>query len=353
MGKKNRRKKVDKKERKERLQERRERLNETVDRPVEEGEDQQETGGIGDPLVVGQRVYYARDEMDITVWQSAIIKDASQCGTARALLPVEAQDNPDSWLSVSAKEVFVDNEKWTLRFKEGDKVLCWINQRWTAATVSGIWPFGLSATSYSYRPPYHCTRQEPLAGENGAYIAVPMGSPDLIVKCPQTFRFLVGDDVIIATATAVGLSKQSRSTPWIPAKIMRVDIVGLQNYYAVYECSYTDQKRARICHVLEDSDEHVASPSATTRERLFDAIANDCGYDHLDTLIKTSDMDVIAFRDLLVSKAIESGSYNALLWLQENAEVTLTLVRDAENNGLFRRPRMPHDFLRLRLGWLG
>jgi hypothetical protein len=51
----------------------------------------------------------------------------------------------------------------------------------------------------------------------------------------------------------------------------------------------------------------------------------------------------MAFRELLVSKAIECASYDALLWLQENAKVDLEKIRDAENNGLLHQiAKSPH-----------
>jgi hypothetical protein len=54
-------------------------------------------------------------------------------------------------------------------------------------------------------------------------------------------------------------------------------------------------------------------------------------------------MDVNAFRDLLLAKAIESCSYHALLRLQENVSVDLQGIRDALANGLLHQiAKSPH-----------
>ena len=101
--------------------------------------------------------------------------------------------------------------------------------------------------------------------------------------------------------------------------------------------------RKRPAHILEDTDEYVASVKSSPRERLMDAIEQDCSYEHINHLVKTFNMDVVPFRDLLVSKAIESASYGALLWLQENASVNLIRVRDSNGNGLLHQiAKSPH-----------
>ena len=75
MGKKNRRKKGDKKERKERLEERRERLNEIIDRDDEEDSVDAENERLAEePVYIGDRVFYQTDA-DRDMWVRAVLKD--------------------------------------------------------------------------------------------------------------------------------------------------------------------------------------------------------------------------------------------------------------------------------------
>ena len=83
-----------------------------------------------------------------------------------------------------------------------------------------------------------------------------------------------------------------------------MDVVGLPYYYAVYECSYADRNRIRACHIINDDDQNVASLKFSPRQRLFEAIEQECNYEHFDYRIKSFNVDFMAFRDLLVSKAI-------------------------------------------------
>jgi hypothetical protein len=81
---------------------------------------------------------------------------------------------------------------------------------------------------------------------------------------------------------------------------------------------------------------------------LFEAIEQDCDYGHIDYLVKSFKMDVMVIKDLLLSKAIDSCSYDALLWLQENASVDLKRIRDGGRNCLLhqiaRSPYAEHFF---------
>jgi hypothetical protein len=49
------------------------------------------------------------------------------------------------------------------------------------------------------------------------------------------------------------------------------------------------------CHILKDTDEHVASPTSSPRERLLESIEQNCSYDHLDYLIKCFGLDCHGF----------------------------------------------------------
>lgn len=329
MGKKNRRKKDNKKERKDRLQERRELLtDETVEHIELEGVEEWEEDSYAPLLQVGQRVFFPQnlDSRSDTLWRRAIVKYVHSSGETCSLLPVESEDHPDNWWEdVPTSSVLEDQGEWTLKFRVGEGVLCRASEGWIPARVSGLWPLKMRYHENQFgdmivpqRPSYQCLTYR----NDNATIAVPEGIL-AIREDPQSFRFSIGEEVMIATETAVGLSPRIRQTPWIPAKVTGVDITGRKDYYATYECTFFDQKKVRMCHVLKDDDEHIASPFSTPRQRLmFDAIEQDCRYSHLDALVSSSDLDVGSFRDLLVSKAIVSGSYDALLWLQKNAAQT-------------------------------
>jgi hypothetical protein len=68
------------------------------------------------------------------------------------------------------------------------------------------------------------------------YFTAPEDNDYCVMKRPTVFRFSKGDVVIFASNEAAGLAHKTWE-PWIRGKITRVDIVGLRDYYAVYECN--------------------------------------------------------------------------------------------------------------------
>jgi hypothetical protein len=245
--------------------------------------------------------------------------------TGYTILPLKAEDRKKLYLKVSSDWVERDPFPWTLRFQVGDKVICYGNGRWVPATVSKLFPYGDYSDCYTHC--YKCDLDIPEGIHR--YITAPRDDDSYIMKRPTTFRFSKGDEVIFATKEAAGLANKIWE-PWIRGKITRVNIDRLRDYYAVYECSYKDRNKHRKCYILKDDDQHVASPDARPRLRLLEAIEQDCDYEHIDYLVTSFNMEVMVIKDILLSKATENGSYDALLWLQENASVDLKRIRDGQ-----------------------
>jgi hypothetical protein len=241
---------------------------------------------------------------------------------------VDVEDRADLYIHVPKWCVKNDPFEWTLRFRLGDQVVCRTGGIWKAAIVEVLWPNTLAC--------YRC-RETISSG----YADILTDSDTYIMKHPMSFRFSRGDEVIFSSTEATGLTNTNLE-PWIRGTITRVDIVGLKDNYAVYECTFMDRHQTKKCLILEDDDSHVARLGVSPRQRLLDAIEQHCAGVHITYLVTTFDMNVMAFRDLLVTKATESGNSYALFWLQENASVDLERIRDAEGNGLLHQiSRMP------------
>jgi hypothetical protein len=120
--------------------------------------------------------------------------------------------------------------------------------------------------------------------------------------------------------------------------VTRVDVTHRQDYYAVYECVFTERGKRKTCFVSKDTAQYIISGIETTpRQRLMDYIEQDCNYDHIDHLVKFSNMDVSSFADLVLEKAISNASYDTLLWLQGNVSCILDKTRDENGNGLLHQ----------------
>jgi hypothetical protein len=239
MGKKNRRKKGDKKAR---LEERRERLNEIVDRDDEEDAvDAENDRLVEEPVYIGDRVFYQAD-IERNLWKRAVVKDAISVKFEQgySILPLEKKDCPENLLSVPARIVIKDQNEWTLRFEIGDRVLC-RSERWQPAVISDFWP--IDARHDGIIPKYRCLKDDhDEDGDDSPCLAVPWDNDDYIVRYPQTFRFSVGDDVLVNSQKVEGLSdaEKGRVEQWIPSRVTKVHITGLPAYYAVYECRFKD-----------------------------------------------------------------------------------------------------------------
>jgi hypothetical protein len=128
---------------------------------------------------------------------------------------------------------------------------------------------------------------------------------------------------------------------WKEGRIVRVDVIGPNGPYAVYEVSFMGpRKRRTICGITVDDYEHVCRVDATPRERLMGAIDQRCSYAHIDYLVSTTERDVTSFQDLLIKLAIQSCSYVAIWWLQDKTTIELVRIVNTNGNGVLRQISM-------------
>lgn len=345
MGKKSKRKTVNKKERKERLEERRERQLDVV-------EDDNRSGGQGDNEIdddsidVGDRVWFVAGPSN---WRRGVVKEVvdplndsldplDSLDERYIIVPVDASDREVEY-KVARPCTKRDHFEWALRFDVDDEVVCYDGQEgiWVPATVKKLWP------TYQYERLYECLvdkrRREDLPGgyrRDNVYIGA--DTDDFIVKRPASFRFSVGEKVVFNVDKVELVKRPPRGKQWISGTVDCVDCVGGEEYYVVYECKFIMERgKVQRCSILHDDDEHIASSEAYPRQRLFDAIEQGCSRDHIHYLITEFGLDVSAFKDLVIEKAINNGCYGALQWLDEEAEVDLEKIIDVDGNGLLHQ----------------
>jgi hypothetical protein len=189
---------------------------------------------------------------------------------------------------------------------------------------------------------YVCKVDAPIANFSaGAQLRCKDDSEGMIMEHPSTFRFSVGDAVLFSTDKAAFLTdidcRAAKMQPWKEGRIVKVDLFG-QQYYSVYEVSFVGPRNRRTtCAIISDDDEHICRADATPRERLLDAIDQRCNYAHIHQIVTTTERDITNFQDLLVARAIQSCSYSAIWWLQDNTNIDLVRVVDTHGNGLLHQ----------------
>jgi hypothetical protein len=242
--------------------------------------------------------------------------------------------------------VFPDFCDMTLRFDVGDNVLCCVLQPgpggYVSATVDDLWPIGelksLPSSAEDMVPHYRCSKEFDDESENDR-VAAPADTDNCIKSRPTSFRLKVGDDVTFNTAMAGGNSaaasnylRRNSETSWIRGKVTNVDRCAAGRSYASYECSFQVGAKSYSCSIWEDDDEHIALADTDPRKRLFDAIEQDCSRLHFIYLTTHFKIDVATFRDLVVMKAIEFASYDALAWLENDCKFSFKGVTDEDGN---------------------
>ena len=136
---------------------------------------------------------------------------------------------------------------------------------------------------------------------------------DIIVKKHETiFRFAVGQDVLFDPRKAIPVSP-GRATwesisSWLPGRVTAVDIIGERLYFP-YKCSFVQEGNVQACFIFRDTDEFIANKHASPRERLFEAITQDCSPKHLTHLVKSYNIDVSMFVGMAVDAAMKEASY--------------------------------------------
>eukprot|EP00986_Skeletonema_menzelii_P017188 scaffold18116_cov126-Skeletonema_menzelii.AAC.1 len=332
MGKKSKKKGA----RKEKLQERREQQLEQLDRYDSDGGSNEVVDNrrdreyfVGDRVwFKGDRAYY--DENNPNSYRGlvhAVDGDFVEIKPLQALIdgihyteriPTKTKP-PDKFY------VFPDFCDMTLRFDVGDKVICKVCDCLIPASVCTFWPIGefevkgipLPAAAVDRVPHYKC---EKLLKDGYGPPCVPAlkDCDSFIRRKPASFRFEVGDTVTFNSMRAWGNTAaasnqlQRCALEWTEGKIILVDVCEEGVDYAVYECSFKVAGKKYTCLIEKDDDEHIAPIGAEPRRRLIEAIEQDCSRDHFNYLTRHFHIDITAFRDLVVTKAIEFASYNAL-----------------------------------------
>lgn len=276
-------------------------------------------------------------------------------------MPVDAPDSIEHYVNrfvyESRQDVKRDHFEWALRFDVGDKVVCCNGGRWIRATVRGLWPTDSKVRQgpdnmTEVVKPYECEVDRRHHGQlpPSLYI-IGRDKDEHIKKSPTSFRFCAGDKVIFDADKAAFNKRPPRGKQWI-------DGTYADEQYAVYEISLPVEKNKAqtgfIPYWYDDDDEHIASSEAYPRQQLLDAITQGCSCDHIHYLVTELGLDVSAFKDLVIEKAIHNGSYGALQWLEEVADVELEKIIDVDGNGLLhqivkglpntRAPFLPGNF---------
>ena len=262
----------------------------------------------------------------------------------------------DATFTIARDKVYPDFQDIMLRFNVGDAVLYNCDDCWSTGKVQFQWPIREICPSngdvlpfdatcdYSF-PHYKCRVDWQDPGALYPFISAPGDDDSLIRLRPTKFRFKVGDAVDInpkkaETTNGRSAAKLAQCTTLVRGKIIAVDVSKPQMNYAVYECSFG---KALTCRIFEDTDEYISRADADPRERLFDAIEQNCGRKHLDFLCNQFNIDVLTFKDLVVAKAIESASLEALSWLQLSCEIDVQSMKDeCGNNFLHQIAKSSH-----------
>jgi len=358
MGKKSKKKggATNKAARKEKLQERREQQLEEVD------------NNQGSSTDLAPRQYFENDR----VWFYPSKKDWSWENTSPNtyrgivkhvndgkldIIPFQSKiDCIDYHVTISVDDAFPDFCDMTLRFDVGDRVLCGTpNRGWVAREVRYLWPIAETFHNYPTSPQkpddivdrYKCGEYGAVADDNNQplFCSAPNDEDYCIMKHPSSFRFGVGDNVIFYAYAARGigrsvsqLKKITDNYPWtwVEGRVKSVDIIGMEKY-AAYTCLFEAEGTTYSCFIREDNDELIAKENANARDRLFDAIEQDCSRDHIMYLTAYYEIDIMAFRDMVVSKAIEYASYQALSWLQHECNIDMINLKDEQENNLLHK----------------
>mmetsp|Transcript_3529 Transcript_3529/g.9005 ORF Transcript_3529/g.9005 Transcript_3529/m.9005 type:complete len:583 (+) Transcript_3529:108-1856(+) len=346
MGKKSKKKggKADKAARRERLQERREQQLEEVDHDNNQGSN---TDIVPRQYFKGDRVwFYPNEDMwgegDNPNNYRGIVKSV-QDGSLD-IIPLQSKIDGHSLsvrISLDGDSVFPDFCDMTLRFDMEDRVLCSYDVGWVPRRIKYLWPIGeikiqghrIPRSPNDSVPRYKCWEYDAHAGDS---VAAPHDDDNCIKKHPSSFRFDAGDRVIFKCQLPSGVDSQHMSS-WIPGIVESVDITGMAQFYAMYKCTAEIDGDQYSYFITKDDDACIAKEDADPRERLFDAIGQDCSRNHLMYLVDHFDIDVTLFRNLVVSKAIEYASYQALCWLQHDCNVDILQIKDELGNNVLHK----------------
>jgi hypothetical protein len=343
--------------RKNKLNSRREQRNQST---ANDSDDDDDDGGYSSRFnnpnqrdyFPGDRVWFIEDdtfEADNPNTYRGIVKSNFSCGQLICIISLQSiiDGDDNAFLAIPRHRVFPDFQDLTLRFNVGDRVVCQCFP-WCTGTIQFQWPIreirsddSVPVDVTSMLPHYKCHVDWQDPRMEVPFVPAPDDDDSCIKLRPSSFRFKWGEVVDINPRMAEGSTGRSKteiakSTTWLRGEITAVDVSKCGMNYAVYECSF-GKKKEFACRILDDNDENIARADADPRERLFDAIEQDCSRDHLIFLCSYFGMDVSTFRDLVVAKAIEFASYQALSWLQNDCNIDVLSMRDELGNNLLHQ----------------
>lgn len=342
MGKKSRKKGgEDKVSRKEKLQERRDRVEEQLATNTATAQHDDTTIAINEhTLLEGDIVWFDKeeyehynDDSDPNEYRGIVHKVSPSVCKVQPLSNIFRNDS--SCVDIDRAAHYIRrhmNTNWTTRLDVGDKVVCYAKRGWVSGTVKNLWPIWARQgnTSDFEVPAYN------ILCSDLQKVAAPEDEDYCVMQHPEKFRFKVGDKIILNCRKAVtGKTVPSTGMHWVPGLVTRVDFVNTNaDAYAAYLC--TTEVAPEVC-VVSDDDEHICAEDAKPRDRLLESIDQDCSYDHIDFLVKSYDIDVIPIRDMLFRRAMEQGSFHALRWLEENADLPMWKPRFANGNTILHQ----------------
>ena len=237
--------------------------------------------------------------------------------------------NDTTW-PILKKNLLRDILNLTTEFDVGDKVVCETGDGWMPGVVTYLWPVWECKSVENYkqgRVPYYEIKVYPsMAGimdTDPCNVASPYEDERAIRKHPSVFRFSIGDSVVFDSSEAHCLSKKNTNhnghIGWIIGRISAVDIF-MQHKYGVYECT-VEEKEVVVAKggrdrgrskgkfkgnlistylIWKDEDQYIALANNNPRDRLFDAISQDCSYEHIDYLINGFSIDASLIQELVV-----------------------------------------------------
>ncbi len=251
-----------------------------------------------------------------------IVTGTSEDDTVYVYVPINRKDEAENRIMLSRRDLIKDTYPLCPRFNTGDPVVVSKRDGWEPAIVKHVYPPDLYLKSegmfpYRVRMVYDLE----LANDDSEFSSVPMDTDDFICERMDKFRFKVGDEALISTENG-----------WVRGHIIDIDKMDgcyVCEYYASNNngTSNNRRKRKKTHLVYKDNDEHIAPLESSSRQRLFDAIRQNCSYEHFVELISKNNLDVSSFKDLVLHEATKSACYGALLWLQEHANIVLSGFR--------------------------
>jgi hypothetical protein len=251
-------------------------------------------------------------------------------------------DGDNEVRAIHPRNVRRDVEGWhTLPYAVGDKVVC-CNEASSSsfyATVTCHWPIwkiwdDKDDWTRDAVPAYGVVR------DDDKEVILVYSSLEL-TKYDPTNRYQIGDRILLDPTKADWLKWRCKTrsddqalSSWMEGVVTAVDVIKQHySYHIVYECSVLVDGKARQCHVSIDNDEHITTASPrSARDRLINSIKQGCSFGHISRLIAESKLDVSTIETLVLSLAIEHGSYDMLYWMDKNLSLPLTRIENDDGD---------------------